>query len=92
MSSSRKRQNQPPAPLQESTALTSSKRRIVSIAPDADEVLVQCRKLRDQMRAQSIEESDRAARVIPEGVPSSIVEVDELRAPEGKRIVSITLI
>lgn len=87
MSSSRKRQgaattNVAAAPVQESSALSSNKRRIVSIAPDADEVLSKCRQLRETMRAHANEQSDRSTRVIPEGVPSSIVEVDELRAPE----------
>ena len=85
MSSSRKRQST--APPQESTTTvvsTTNKRRIVEIAPDADEVLRECRKLRDAMRAQFNDDEDtsRTARVIPDGVPSSIVEVDELRAPE----------
>ncbi|GAX22120.1 meiotic recombination protein SPO11 [Fistulifera solaris] len=81
--SSRKRQTTPAATSQESTTTaSSSKRRVVAIAPDADAVLRECRKLRDVMRSSSNETSDKASRVIPEGVPSSIVEVDELKAPE----------
>lgn len=57
---------------------TSTARRIVERAPDADQVLTKCRALRDDLRRPQEAAAAAAARVLPEGIPSNIVEVDEL--------------
>jgi meiotic recombination protein SPO11 len=83
MSAARKRRSAADPPPQEeqevpapaAPAPTASKRKIVAIAPDADEVLAKCRQLRDELRHAPPEPEEH---IIPDGVPSNIVEVAEL--------------
>ena len=73
----------------------SHKRRTVTRARDADRVLTACRKLREKMRTEKENDDDKTApRILPAGVPSSIVEVAELRETqvlEGMETIALNI-
>lgn len=76
MSASAKRSASSAAPTR-----TPRKQKVIpNLAEDADEVLHKCRLLRETLRAK--EESGNEVAKVPDDVPSNIVEVAELAAPE----------
>ena len=71
---------------QAATASGKKKRAVVPLAKDADEVLRKCRKLKQELEQKAElrqeEEHDGVPAPLPEGVPSDILEVAELDAPQ----------
>lgn len=57
-------------------------------------VLEKCRKLRDELRAKSDLESNKAEHSLPDGIPSDIVEVSDLSATqvlEGMETIAMNI-
>lgn len=77
MSTGRKRRP-PTTTTTETPSVLGNARRTVPLANDADQVLKKCRQLRDALNLSSSHASGN--RVLPNGIPSDIVEVDELPA------------
>lgn len=63
------------------SATSTRKRKAVALAADADLVLRKCRQLRQSLEAKAEIESSVVG-VLPEGIPSDIVEVVELPATQ----------
>ncbi|EEC51815.1 type II DNA topoisomerase VI subunit [Phaeodactylum tricornutum CCAP 1055/1] len=70
-----------PAPRPDMSATSTRKRKAVALAADADLVLRKCRQLRQSLEAKAEIESSVVG-VLPEGIPSDIVEVVELPATQ----------
>jgi hypothetical protein len=71
----------------------SKKRVVVQRAKDADVVLAQCRKLHAELIAKAAAtDLSGVARMIPDGIPSNIVEVSELpeaQVLEGMEVIAL---
>jgi meiotic recombination protein SPO11 len=70
-----------PAPRPDMSATSTRKRKAVALAADADLVLRKCRQLRQSLEVKAEIESSVVG-VLPEGIPSDIVEVVELPATQ----------
>jgi hypothetical protein len=83
----------PGTPVAEPVETVGSKKRVVvQRAKDADIFLAQCRKLHAELIAKAAATDNVAARAIPDGIPSNIVEVAELpeaQVLEGMEVIAL---
>jgi meiotic recombination protein SPO11 len=104
MSSSNKRRARPDEPEAATAAdstpsapvetVGSKKRVVVQRAKDADLVLAKCRQLRQQLIAKAALVDNTVAKVIPDGIPSNILEVAELASTqvlEGMEVIALNV-
>lgn len=90
----------PEASVAVTTTKSRSKRKLVPIAPDADQVLRKCRQLKDAIRAQKEDYGcggngiNNNTQALPDGIPQDIIEVTDLSSSqvlEGMEAVALRI-